>query len=62
MVLKVDAEIRCDKMTEAILINPSGKNLHQQAKIFSHKKSTFPKRVDEYMGKDDIANLFSDKF
>ncbi len=29
MVLKIDAEIRCDKMTGAILINPSGQKLHQ---------------------------------
>ncbi len=26
--LKMDSEIRCDKMTEAILINPSEKKLH----------------------------------
>ncbi len=62
IVLKMDAEIRCDKMTEAILINPSGNKLHLQAKIFSHKKATFPKSVDVSIGKDDIANLFKDKF
>ncbi len=58
----MDAEIRCDKKTRAILTNPSEKKLHQQAKIFSHKKSTFLKRIDEAIGKDDIANVFKDKF
>ncbi len=62
MVLKMDAEIRYDKMTEAIFINPSERKLHQQAKIISHKKATFPKKVDEPIGKDDIANLFKDQF
>ncbi len=30
--------------------------------MFSHKKATFPKRIIEAIGKDDIANLFKDKF
>ncbi len=62
MVLKMDAEIRCDKMTEAILINHFGKTLHQQTKIFSHEKATFPKMVNEAIGKDDISNMFKNKF
>ncbi len=43
MVLNMDAEIRCDKMTDPILINPSGKKLHQQAKSFLIKKLLFLK-------------------
>ncbi len=62
IVLKMDAEIRCNKMTEAIIINPSGKKLHQQAKVFSRKNKTYPKRFNKDVRKDDIANLFKDKF
>ncbi len=61
MVLRKVAEIRCDQMAEAIINNPSGKSLYQQANVFHQKKTYYPNRVDNAPGESEISNLFADK-
>ncbi len=48
-------------MSEAILILLEKTSLASK-RVFYHKKATYPKRVNETVRKDDIANLFTDKF
>ena len=62
MVLKREAEIRCDKMADAINVNPSSKPVYQQANVFRKKKAQYPNRVDNAQGECEIAELFKDKF
>ncbi len=62
MVLRKDAEIRCDKMAEPIIRNPSGKSLYQQANVFRHKETYYPNRVDNAQGESEISNLFANNF
>ncbi len=61
IVLSKNTEIRCDQMAEAIISNPSGKSLYQQANVFRHKKIYYPNRVDNAQGQSKIYNLFADK-
>jgi hypothetical protein len=58
MVLKSDAEIRCDKMAEA-LVNTDIKGFWKIS--FKPKKTSYPSRVDNVEGKVEITNLFADK-
>ncbi len=49
-------------MPDAIISNPLGKSLYQQANVFCHKKTYYPNRVDNVQGECEISNLFADKF
>ncbi len=59
MVLKQDAEIRCDKMAEAI-VNNDNKSFRKLLKSCLPKKATYP--TDDADSQAEIADLFADKF
>ncbi len=61
MVLKRDAEIRCDKMAEAI-VNNDNKSFWIQPKSFLPRKATYPAKVNDADCQAEIADLFADKF
>ncbi len=61
MVLRRDAEIRCDKMGEAI-VNNDNKNFWKQPKSVLPRKATYPAKVDDADGQAEIADLVADKF
>ncbi len=62
IVLRKDAEIRCDTMADAIISNPSGNSLYQQANVFCHKKMYYPNKVDNAQGQSEISNFFAEKY
>ncbi len=61
MVLKMDAEIRCDMMAEAILKNDN-QDIWKQSKHFQPKKASYPTKVDDAESNKEICDLFGDMF
>ncbi len=54
MVLKMDEDVRCDKMVEAIK--------KMITKHFHHKKASYATKVDDAESKEDICDLFMEMF
>ena len=61
MVQKKEAEIRCDKMAEAIAAKSTAK-MYRYARSFKRKKTSCPGKVDNIFGEENIANHFASKF
>ncbi len=57
----MDAEIRCDKMAEAILKNDNH-CFEKQSKHFQPTKASCPTKVDDAESNESISDLFADKF
>ena len=60
MVLKCDVQIRCDKMAKALVDNDT-KGFLKMPKTFRPKKASYPLRVDNAEGSEEITELFADK-
>ena len=61
MVLKKEAEIRCDKMAEAAAAK-SVTDIYRHARSFKKRKTSCPGKVDDISGEANIANHFACKF
>ncbi len=61
MVLKMDAEIRCDMMAEAILKNDN-QDFWKQSKHFQPRKASYSIKVDDAESNKEICDLFANKF
>ena len=61
MAIKKDAEIRCNKMAQALSAKDNS-SFWKQVKSFRQNKSSFPVKVDYAEGEEEISDLFADKF